>query len=425
MTLNSYKIHLKTFSVIFSVQTIIQLLSMVAGIVSVRVLSKEDNAYFTISNNFQTALLIASDLGLTIGLSSSAGKYWADQNKVKKIFSTGNIIRNKLAWLSILITVPLFSYQFLKIHTGYIAIILFNLLIIIDFWYKIKTYYYNTYYKLEGNIKRVQSIDLLTTIIRVTIVILASFFFLNNYLILISILIASGYSFYLHKKHFAFNLLSTEWYDKEINHNLTDVVKTQVPYFLYFVFQGQITLFLLVYFGNVNQMADYGALTRITVLFNIINTFFTIYVGPRFSKELNYHKSLSIYINSIGSVILFSLLILLSVYFFPTPYLFVLGSKYQNLEHELFLLFIAALINNLNGIIINLNNNKGWMRKSWLIIPFTIVAQVIFLYFKHISSLDDIILFGIVSVIPTTFIYGYMALQGFRQMNEQQTNYSI
>ena len=68
------------------------------------------------------------------------------------------------------------------------------------------------------------------------------------------------------------------------------------------------------------------------------------------------------------------LLFCLVVFFFPEPILWILGSNYQNLEAELFLMVISQSLSCLLSAISSLNIGRGWIVSPWIAISSSILS---------------------------------------------------
>jgi len=106
-----------------------------------------------------------------------------------------------------------------------------------------------------------------------------------------------------------------------------------------------------------------------------------------------------------GSFILFSSVSMASVFIVPQWWLFILGSKYHNLEHELPIAVLTAILTLLGAtfytMVISRNITRG---QSWYI-AMGILGQIAFLWIAGVHSTVDAL---VLSLIP---VFGYCLVQ--------------
>jgi Na+-driven multidrug efflux pump len=138
------------------------------------------------------------------------------------------------------------------------------------------------------------------------------------------------------------------------------VVRQQSPDTVYYCFQGQITVFLLSWFGSASLVAEVGALGRVTMVLNVIGSVMSSIVLPRFARCQDRARVRQIYLATIGVYVLIGLSLLLLVYLAPGPFLWLLGPRYADLSASLLYMTIAAVSGMLAGAIYSLNSSRAW-----------------------------------------------------------------
>jgi FkbM family methyltransferase len=66
------------------------------------------------------------------------------------------------------------------------------------------------------------------------------------------------------------------------------------------------------------------------------------------------------------------------------------------------------------GVVWGINTARGWLNSTWLIIPLTLLVQVGLVRWLPLSTVEGIIIFGIVSQLPNLFVSVAMMMRGFR-----------
>ena len=84
------------------VQSVVQIIGFLAGILLVRRLDQRDYAYFTITNSMQGTINLLADIGISIGLVSIGGRVWHDRRRFGELVNTALKLRRTLGVVAIL-----------------------------------------------------------------------------------------------------------------------------------------------------------------------------------------------------------------------------------------------------------------------------------------------------------------------------------
>ena len=122
----------------------------------------------------------------------------------------------------------------------------------------------------------------------------------------------------------------------------------------------------------------------------------------------------SLYLEIVGGVGCFCILIIGAAALFPDQFLFVLGNKYAHLHRELLLMVGASVLAAMTGTFWSLNASKAWISGSWLYIPLTLLTQVALIPLTDFSSVTSVLLFNLLSAIPNLLLNLALSLRGFR-----------
>jgi hypothetical protein len=184
--------------------------------------------------------------------------------------------------------------------------------------------------------------------------------------------------------------------------------------------QGQIAIWLISLFGNTQNIAEVGALGRLEVLFTLIISIMENILSPSFARCQSRNNLIKMYFKILGVTIILEILIVLTTLIFPSQILWLLGSKYYNLQDVLLLMTIGAVLKNLVSTILSMNNSKAWLENSWVIIPIILVWQSLLLLFLNISTVRGVIWFGIMTNIPYLIFYLFLSYRGFKQLAQAE-----
>jgi hypothetical protein len=192
-------------------------------------------------------------------------------------------------------------------------------------------------------------------------------------------------------------------------------IRSQAANAVFFCLQGQITVFLISVFGRqVSSIAEVGALGRLAMIFAVLSHLLANVFAPAFARCQEKARLRWQYLAVVGAVALFSAVIIGAAALFPHQFLFVLGNKYSHLERELLLMVGGAVITAMAGTLWSLNAAKAWIAGSWLYIPLTLTTQLALIPFTDFSSVTGVLIFNLVSAIPSLLLNMVLSVRGFR-----------
>jgi O-antigen/teichoic acid export membrane protein len=395
------------------VQAAVQLIAFLSGIFLVRWLSQQEYAYFTIANTMQGTINLLADIGISVGLVSIGGRVWQDRHRFGQLINTALSVRKKLGAASILLVTPIMYFMLIKngasnFYTAVlIAIVLAGLLI------QFSLGVLGVVPRLRSDIGRIQLIDFTGAIARLLLLVALAYVFLNAG-VAVAVASATFLLQYIMLRHYVARVVDLNAPENpEDRHEMVRLIKHLAANSVFYCFQGQITIFLISFFGrNVSSVAEVGALGRLAMIFAILANLMTNIFVPAFARCHNPRKLRWLYAGIIGSVAAFSLLILAGAALFPNQFLFVLGNKYAHLHRELILMVGGAVLSALTGAFWSLNASKAWVAGAWLYIPLTLVTQVALIPFTDFSSVGGVLTFNILSAVPNLLLNLAMSYRG-------------
>jgi hypothetical protein len=136
---------------------------------------------------------------------------------------------------------------------------------------------------------------------------------------------------------------------------------------------------------------------------------------PRFAKYESPDLLKRRFLQITGGFVAFGLLLVAVAAVMPGAFLWILGSKYALLRHELLLMMVLTVVKSTAEAMWSLNASKAWIKHSWLNVPGTLGAQVVLLMILNVSTLPGVLLFGIFSLVPSFLLNIVLAYRGLRQ----------
>lgn len=416
---------LRPIAQVFGSQMLGKAVGFLVSILLVRELSKEDYAIYTVLITIQGMLIPLSNSAIFIGFKKIGGSVWEDSVKMSNLIKTANSIAPYITGLAYFLVSTYAGYILYKQEISWIRIIGFLLILLVIVLPEVKTGFFRSALLLREKVAPVQASELVGHFSR-AIGIVALLFLVDESYIILAIFFITAISAwltlsYVEKKARQDGISEIAEINVDYRSTLVKYIKLNWHNSAFFAFKGQISIFLIGVFGTTSSLADIGALTRFGLIFTIATAIFNNIFAPSFGKIQNSSKLKKMYIFSVSGVSLLSFTITLFVYFFPKPFLWILGENYQNLSYELFLTFISASLGFILSTVYSLNLYKAWIHFTPLLeIPSDIVAIILGLFLFDISTLRGVLYLGILTASINLILHLSNAFYGIKH-NEQDS----
>ena len=177
------------------------------------------------------------------------------------------------------------------------------------------------------------------------------------------------------------------------------VIRQQAPITIYYCIQGQTAIFIISFFGNTRNVAEMGALGRLTTLFALVNSVMAAMVVPRFTYYHERNKLKKIFLHTLFTLATLSVILIgrINLVAWPFPvasWIEICLSPTCTCLRDIFnrcLCFRRGYV--------CFERSRAWTKKAWLSIPITIVGQVTLAPFLNLSSVRDVILLNTIPAI--------------------------
>ena len=397
------------------VQGVVQLLGFTSGILLVRWLPQHEYAYFTIANAMQATLNMLADIGISVGLISIGGRVWQDRHRFGQLINTGLAVRRKLAVASIVIVAPILYAMLARNGASLSYALVLIGIVLTGFSIQLSIDVFNVVPRLRSDIARIQTIDFLCAISRL-LLILGLVYLFSTAGFAIAVACATFFLQYLLLRSYATKVVDlSESENAQDRQEIARLIKTLAANTLFYCFQGQITIFLISFFGrHVDSVAEVGALGRLGMISAVLLSTLTNILVPAFARCQDKARLRLLYVLIAGGVALFSLVVFGAAAFFPDQFLLVLGNRYAHLHRELLLMVGAAVLSAFGSTLWMLNASKAWINGSWLYIPFTLATQIALIPFTDFSTVPGVLVFNLISVVPSVLLNLVLSYRGFR-----------
>jgi O-antigen/teichoic acid export membrane protein len=397
--LSARRQHLVRLGSTFLKFTFVQVLVMVAGMVVslmlVRKMPKQEYAYYTIANGLLSTILALSDSGLTTALQAIGGPHHEDDHRMGELVRTGVSMRRRMYFLAALLVLPFIPYMLWKAGAHLFVILEVLALVVITTQFQLMISIYSAVPKLRSKTGLLQWVSTAAVIVRLLILVPAYFSRMSLTVALIALMAANAIQvavlYRWSKKHIDMKAAPST----DARSRVWKIVRLQIPYELYGIVQGQISLWLITIFGNANKIADLGAVTRVSLIFAIIPQVMNVILTPKLSRCLHAVRLRPLYWKIFVGFVLFTAVCALPVFARPDLVMKLLGSQYNDIRSDLFLAVFLYAIWSLQGGAMAMNMSRGWVVPAYYGITATVLTQVVTFTTLNLSTLRGVLLSGV------------------------------
>lgn len=405
----------RIFASYSAVQVLVQGLNFFAAILVVRALSKEDYGYFLIVNTVVPIISLLSDTGITNSLSAIGGRFWQDDERMGSLVKTAMILRRQLALFSALVITPILVGMLWHRGASVQAIFWLVSITLIGVIFQLKAGVLGVVVGLRQQVQKMQSLAFWGIVPRIAlIVVLAALGLLNAPLAVTTGTVALALQYWMleHcvRPQIAWDAPPDGQFRKEILAN----VKRQAPLTIYFCVQGQLGIWLISIFGNVERVAEVGALGRIGMIFSILTSTIFALVVPRFARCQDPIRLKTLYFQILSTSAGLLLLGAFFCWWIPGPLLWLLGPKYSQLGGMVWLVVLAAGTASLAALVYTLNVNKGWIPQAAIVLPIAVISQIVLCLSFDLSSVRGVLLIGVIGPLVPGLVNFCLALPNLR-----------
>lgn len=409
---------MKLVTITGSTQVLVQVTGLISGILIIRLLPIEEYAYYTLANTMLGTMTMLADSGISNGVLAEGGKVWKDKKKLGKVLVTGMNMRKKFGIGSLIVTIPILAYLLHDHHASWLTIFLIIIAIIPAFFADLSDSILASVAKLHQSIKPLQRNNVEVGLSRFGLAVILVFLFPFTFIALTANSLPRIYGNFRLRKIAANFADLDEKPDPEVRQAVYISVKRTMPIVIYHTISGQLSIWLISFFGTTASISQLGALGRLAMMFSVFSILFSTLVVPRFSRMLeNQSRLMKIFLYVQVITIAISVVLLSGVYLFSDQILWVLGEKYYGLNYELTLIGITECLGLMIGVSSQLCISRGWYLKPQYIIGINFVSTVMAIAFLNLTTLIGVLYFNIFVMIVqyfVMFIYGVLQIRRSR-----------
>ena len=252
---------------------------------------------------------------------------------------------------------------------------------------------YSAFPRLRGDIRTLQWIGIAGAAIRFLIILPAYFASISIGLALLSQILSSIGQVYILSRWAHRNIEMTAAPNEKFRSSIWRVVKAQVPYEIYGVFQGQISVWLITIFGSANQVADLGGTQQARDGFRRGVAGHQLCLNPAPLPVRNPLPPARHLLADIPWLTIFSpVWCLFGVLVERNLVVKLLGSHYANIQRDLWYAMVLQALWALQGGALAMNMSRGWVVPAYMGITLTILTQVVAFQMVNLATLRGVLL---------------------------------
>jgi hypothetical protein len=397
------------------VQVAVQAVSALAGFIIVRSLAKPEFALYAVANAGLSMFNVLADTGISSSMRSIGGEVHGDRAAYSRLVATVRQLRMVYAAFALLISFPVTAWMLLSNGATAGEAFLLCIVVLAASWPLLSGTVLREAALMLRQYRKVQRVDFVAAAVRLSCVV-AAFTWLSAVAAMAFAGLANWIQWAIYRHRALEDVDAATEADDNYRRRVMAITWRVLPNTLFYCFQAQILYLLLTVLGTSNELADVAALGRIAALLAIFGVVFNNLLAPWFARRQTSSELPRLYAGLVALTAGFLAPFVYIAWVLPQPLLWILGSAYGSLEHELFLMVLAACLQQLGGAMLWLNHCRAWVHWYSIVnIPAILAAQAASIAFLDLSTVRGVLWFGIVSAIAPMPVYLLDAWRGFKR----------
>lgn len=387
-------------------QAIIQALSLVSGILVIRLLPTSQYALYTLANAMLGTMSILADGGISAGVMAQGGKVWQDREKLGTVLATGFELRQRFAVGSLLVATPVLLYLLHAHDASWPMAFLIVAALVPAFVTALSGAILEVAPKLAQDIVPLQRNQVGVNIGRLM---LLGLVLLPFPLAFMAVLGGGLPQIWANRRLRKISSRYADWHqrpDATVRQEIMAFVRRILPGSIYYCLSGQLTIWLISVFGTTVAIAQVGALSRLGVMLSLISVLVSTLVLPRFARLPGVRRLLlARYLQVLAGLVAVCGIIVGLVALFPDQVLWILGKNYADLRPVVVLSVGSSCLGLIVGVSFSVCTSRGWAVHPAFSIPITIAAVIGGVLLFDVGTLRGILLLNIFVSLVELLIY--------------------
>lgn len=398
-----------------SAQVGVQGLGFVAGILLVRAMAPAQYGFYTLAIAAVGVANVLTELGIANAVLSIGGRMMGDGLSLRSLVADASSLQAWLALVLPCVILPAFGVLLLHQHATLVQAIILALLGGACAILNVRNTIAQSVARLTGELALQQKTDLAMGAGRLALIALAGVVLLDATVAsALNLAVAAG-GFLVWRAWMARRLGSGQISRGTYAPALRASVWRQAPNCVYYVFNSQLTVWLVGVFGTAERVADVGALGRLGAAFAVVTSVIGGLVLPYFARNEDARQLETGFVALNGFFALLSAGLVGASLLMPVPILWVLGPHYAGLQSELVWMVLATAFTAWAGALYTVGCARGWVLPGALGIGCGLVFTVIGLRCFDLSTVSgNFKLNTLTATVALMVNVGFMAAQLLR-----------
>jgi len=384
-------------------QGLVQALTLVVGLLLLRVLPMEQYALYTIAGLLLTVVSLGSDFGLGQAIVSLGAGRRDDRSYIGALWQAARRISARLFPLTALVVlggaIRMFHGQAWPLHTQAACVVLVLSIGLVQ----INTSLGRSVFNMHHDVSAIFYTGGVEALTRLVLVVACMAWPFAVTALTANLVGATAASIVATRR--TRSLLDVRAAPNATHRDaLSSFVMPIVPMAIYTLLQGQIAIFMLSVGGYTHAIAEVGALSRLSQAFTVLmmlNPFLVQPVFARIASDRDFQAKLA---PVVAALIVLCAVGLTSAYAAPQWWLFLLGANYAGLAQELPITIGTALMTVVGGTLYTVVIARGETRGQSLWVLPCLVGQVAFIGFHGVQNTRDALLLNAIPAAAICFV---------------------
>jgi len=201
--------------------------------------------------------------------------------------------------------------------------------------------------------------------------------------------------------------------DVQVRNEMRKYLAPLIPSLIFTALQGQLMVLLISIFGRTHNIAEVAALGRLGQLFVLLSAVNSTLVEPYFARLDRAHLLVR-YLQVVGIAILFGGVIAAIGFLYPSPLLWLLGSKYAHLDREVGWMMAGSSLGYIGTVMWTIHASRQWIFwwGSFLYIALLTGVQSVFIACVDLNTTLSVLYLGFTTNVAILVVHGITALYG-------------
>ncbi|MGV3660604.1 MAG: lipopolysaccharide biosynthesis protein [Prosthecobacter sp.] len=393
-----------------------RVIQMLGAFLVVRSLAKTEYAWYSLANNLVGALGMFTVTGISTGLMPMAGEAATDRLRLGTVLASAARFRSLLLVFGSLAGIPVFAYTLLHSECSPLKTAVLVAAAVVSVITAITAQMLSTPLSLARRYNVPQWETIMNSVLRLALIVaLVAASMADSVSVMLVTVLAPLPTLFWYllpkaREHAAFEQPS----DPAVAARLKKHFFVGLPTSLTYLFEAQIAAFIVGWMGNIDKVADLGAISRVALILQVPLAIASGILLPRMSAEQNQQRLWKMWLGCSGLSIAMGLVIVGGGWLARNPLLFLLGPEYAGLQNELvlYLAFQAfSFFVTVSGMPIQ---SKGWVRHSWARPVMVFGSQALAACFLDLSTVSGAIGLMWAGSIGNTLMNAFLLINGWR-----------